>query len=260
MSTWMTNLKPQELVIVGSPAVSGMESRASWVDTSECGDDHTSGSCKEMTLLQIAANVSQKPDWLWILGDDNYVIPTLAELAVQKYDPNKPVILGTQGCAVQGTECRGSCGGAGELISRGALEQMFEKGNVQFATEYKSLIQTCRYFGDMTTSTVATHHGVTFQSIKGVYGWAESTERISAILKGDSLPLLFHYVSPSQMYAVHTLVNQMDLTSYSMPAFAKINNAWKYEYDAKVAKYIKDANSQFYSKSYDEDEAEVPFF
>lgn len=256
MSTWMTNLKPEEIMIVGTPALQGMESRAQWRDTPTCGHDHASGSCKEMALLQIAHNMSKKLDWLFILGDDHYVIPKSVKNAVQEYDPNNPLNLGIEGCT--NGQCSGMCGGGGQLLSRRALEQMFEKGDVSFSTEYSELIPKCSSYGDLTTSTVATHHGVKLKSIRGVYGWPTDTTKISTLLEQDTLPLLFHYVPPSEMYEIHSLVTQKTFTKHSLLVqmrevyenqLTSKSDAWNEVYDAQVAKYIKDVNSRVYSKT-----------
>lgn len=252
MKTWMSDLSPEELVIVGTDAPKGMEARAQWINASACIDTHQGGPCKEMINLAFASDLDI--DWLWVLNDDHYAIKDAVQYAVRGYDPDVPQILGTPGCATK--QCSGMCGGGGELISRGALKHMLENGEKSFKAEYEQTVPKCDMWGDISTSTVAKHHGVELKSIRGVYGWHKESKEIQKIIDQgvnmETSPLLFHYVSIDQMEQIYSLVKQHKKQSpkpYLLKAESSaFTKAWQNAYDAEAATYVADQNSGRYSK------------
>ena len=253
IKTWMSNLSSEEVLFTGTEAPVGMQGRFSWEPTG-CPDNHDGESCKEKHLLKIAWK--RDIEWVWILNDDHYVFPTAVKRALQAYDPELPVILGTPGCGDD--KCGGMCGGGGELISRGALKRMFEKGSDNFDQEYNASIVKCDFWGDLATSETAKHHGVSLESIRGVYGWHKETDEIRELIDAgqtnETAPLLFHYVSPEQMFEIHSYWNKSSSGTAAYANSRTVLNtsitfrAFKATYDAEVAEYLRYANSCIYSK------------
>lgn len=252
MKTWMSDLSPEELLIVGTNAPKGMEARAQWINASECIDTHQGGPCKEMMQLAFASTLDI--DWLWVLNDDHYAIKDAVQYKVRGYDPDVPQILGIPACRTENCKI-GMCGGGGELISRGALKLMLENGEKSFKAEYEQTVPKCNMWGDISTSTVAKNHGVQLNTIRGVYGWRKNSSDIQNIIdRGvnmETSPLLFHYVSIVQMEEIHSLVKQHkeqiakpDLLKDQSSAFTK---AWQDAYDAEAATYVADQNSRRYA-------------
>ncbi|CAK0858242.1 unnamed protein product, partial [Prorocentrum cordatum] len=97
---------------------------------SECRDDMAGISCKEATLLSEGA--ARGADWLYIIGEDNYVNTKNVEKWLEDKDPDSAVAYGIVGCG-RGLFCQdvaaynahgGFCGGGGYIISRAALQSL----------------------------------------------------------------------------------------------------------------------------------------
>merc|ERR1712118_477810 len=133
---------------------------------------------------------------------------------------------------------------------------MFELGSDYFEKEYNASMVKCQIWSDQTTSNVAKHHGISLQSIRGVYGWHKSISEIKNLIDAGqanaTTPMLFHYVSKEQMYEIHSYWNMKKpnvlMRSFGANALSDKAEISAHTYDAEVSEYIRYANSCIYSK------------
>jgi len=129
---------------------------------SECRDDMAGISCKEATLLSEGA--ARGADWLYIIGEDNYVNTKNVEKWLEDKDPDSAVAYGIVGCG-RGLFCQdvaaynahgGFCGGGGYIISRAALQSLLANG----APALHEIYDATSWPNDMTTSCQLRKHEV----------------------------------------------------------------------------------------------------
>mmetsp|Transcript_11997 Transcript_11997/g.32140 ORF Transcript_11997/g.32140 Transcript_11997/m.32140 type:complete len:340 (-) Transcript_11997:6-1025(-) len=174
---------------------------------SECGDSMQSISCKEATLL--AEGAARGADWLYVIGEDNYVHTKRIEEFLSDKDPDSVIAYGTVGCG-KGIYCTdddgfteegGFCGGGGYIISRGALQRLLANG----APELHEIYDATPWPNDMTTSCQLRRHGVRLETAEDMLGWPvfgiAEYERIAR-----SGFLSAHYLRPDVMRWFHAEV------------------------------------------------------
>jgi hypothetical protein len=119
-------------------AVGGSDYPDEWqgknVLRSECVDKMPGISCKEATLL--AEGAARGADWLYVIGEDNYVHTKHLENWLGDKDPDAAIAYGRVGCG-RGMYCEdnpafreegGFCGGSGYIISRAAMQNLLVDG------------------------------------------------------------------------------------------------------------------------------------
>ncbi|CAK0843442.1 unnamed protein product [Prorocentrum cordatum] len=171
---------------------------------SECGDSMESISCKEATLL--AEGAARGADWLYVIGEDNYVHTKRIEEFLSDKDPDSVIAYGTVGCG-KGIYCTdddgfteegGFCGGGGYIISRGALQRLLANG----APELHEIYDATPWPNDMTTSCQLRKHEVVLSNVGNMYGFPiVDIDDYKGMARGDFLTL--HYLRPATMRWFH---------------------------------------------------------
>jgi hypothetical protein len=192
-------------------AVGGNNYPAEWqgknILRSECGDDMTSISCKEATLL--AEGAARGADWLYVIGEDNYVHTRRMEQFLSDKNPNDNVAYGVVGCG-KGTFCKdneaynlhgGICGGSGYIISRAALQNLLANG----APALHAIYDRTPWPNDMTTTCQLRKHGAELMFADNMFGYPMAgAEEYEGYARGGTF-LTVHYVAPSTMRWFHAL-------------------------------------------------------
>jgi len=174
---------------------------------SECGDGMPSISCKEATLLSEGA--ARGADWLYVIGEDNYVHTGRIEEFLSDKDPDVATTYGVIGCG-KGLFCQdnegfnsqgGICGGSGYIISRAALQQLLLDG----APALHAIYDNTRWPNDMTTSCQLRKTGSKLVWMDNFYGYpmAERSEYEGHARGGTFFTV--HYVDPATMRWFHAL-------------------------------------------------------
>jgi len=174
---------------------------------SDCGDDMSSISCKEATLL--AEGAARGADWLYVIGEDNYVHTGRVEEFLSDKDPSANVAYGVVGCG-KGSFCvdneaynshGGICGGSGYIISRTALQRLLAGG----APALHAVYDKTPWPNDMTTSCQLRKHGADLLLAENMYGFpiADLDEFEGFARQGSFLTV--HYVHPDTMRWFHAL-------------------------------------------------------
>mmetsp|Transcript_33494 Transcript_33494/g.94125 ORF Transcript_33494/g.94125 Transcript_33494/m.94125 type:complete len:338 (-) Transcript_33494:110-1123(-) len=171
---------------------------------SECGDSMQSISCKEATLL--AEGAARGADWLYVIGEDNYVHTGRVEEFLSDKDPDSAIAYGTVGCGKRlyctdepgFNEEGGFCGGGGYIISRGALQRLLANG----APELHEIYDATPWPNDMTTSCQLRKHEVVLSNVGNMYGFPiVDIDDYKGMARGDFLTL--HYLKPATMRWFH---------------------------------------------------------
>jgi len=196
-------------------AVGGNNYPAAWQEAgvpgnilrSECRDDLSSISCKEAALL--AEGAARGADWLYVIGEDNYVHTGNVEAFLSSKDPDEAVAYGTVGCG-KGLFCRdselfntlgGFCGGSGYIISRAALQLLLVGG----APRLHAIYDNTRWPNDMTTSCQLRKHEVRLAVVSTMFGFPMiGITDYEAVARGFFLTV--HYVRPAAMRWFHAFV------------------------------------------------------
>eukprot|EP00747_Dinoflagellata_sp_TGD_P168011 gnl/TRDRNA2_/TRDRNA2_193485_c0_seq1.p1 gnl/TRDRNA2_/TRDRNA2_193485_c0~~gnl/TRDRNA2_/TRDRNA2_193485_c0_seq1.p1 ORF type:complete len:313 (-),score=44.90 gnl/TRDRNA2_/TRDRNA2_193485_c0_seq1:77-1015(-) len=250
LRTWARDLTQNELLIVGSAAPDGMEGIAHWDSATNCPDNHETGlACKEALLISNARDANV--DWVVVLNEDNYVFPEHIKKELQKLDFNKPQILGIVGCATK--NCSGICGGGAEMISRGAMKQMLERGRNDFLNEHANVAKIeCEGWSDQTTSMVAKRHGVELRTNEGTYGWALNRSQLSERVQSSRPePLVFHYVTEDDFSFIQSMVEAKRPSSIVEIRLSSVREitATRSADNARRTAFIREANMNIYSKT-----------
>jgi len=174
---------------------------------SECRDDMAGISCKEATLLSEGA--ARGADWLYIIGEDNYVNTKNVEKWLEDKDPDSAVAYGIVGCG-RGLFCQdvaaynahgGFCGGGGYIISRAALQSLLANG----APALHEIYDATSWPNDMTTSCQLRKREVRLASGKSMY-----SQPFAKIADYEGMAhsdfLSSHYISPPVMRWLHAEV------------------------------------------------------
>lgn len=179
---------------------------------SNCGDNITSISCKEATLL--AEGAARGADWLVVVGEDNYVYTRHVEAFLGDKDPTAAVAYGRVGCG-RGLFCRdneffstfgGFCGGAGYIISRAALQRLVADGAPALHKVYDKTANP----NDMTTSCELARHGTHLHHTRGMNGYPLfMIQQFRGAAQSDEI-LTSHYVPPSTMRWLHAVVENAE--------------------------------------------------
>jgi hypothetical protein len=177
---------------------------------SGCGDDMSSISCKEATLL--AEGAARGADWLVVVGEDNYVYTRHVEAYLKDRDPDTAIAYGSAGCG-RGKYCRdsayfnmygGLCGGAGYIISRAALQLLVADGAPALHKVYDNTANP----NDMTTSCELVRHGARLRHQPGMHGTPMfMIQQYFNAAHGDEI-LTSHYLSPALMRWLHAEVEE----------------------------------------------------
>jgi len=174
---------------------------------SQCGDGMDGISCKEATLL--AEGAARGADWVYIIGEDNYVQTRNVEKWLEDKDPDKAVAYGVHGCG-RGLFCKdnqafneggGFCGGGGYILSRATLQRLLAHG----APALHEIYDNSTWPNDMTTSCQLRKRDVRLTLGPVMHGMPvfkiSDYERIA---KSDFVTT--HYVSPPVMRWLHAEV------------------------------------------------------
>jgi len=207
LDTWAARPAAQGRYVAVGGSNYPEEWQGSNVLRSECGDDMKSISCKEATLL--AEGASRGADWIYVIGEDNYVHTGHVEEFLSDKDPSAAVAYGGVGCG-KGKFCRdvkayeeggGFCGGQGYIISRAALQLLLADG----APALHAIYDKSAWPNDMTTSCQLRRHGVRLETAEDMLGWPvfgiAEYERIAR-----SGFLSAHYLRPDVMRWFHAEV------------------------------------------------------
>jgi len=207
MDTWAARPAAQGRFV----AVGGSNYPDEWagknVLKAECGDDMPSISCKEAALLSEGA--ARGADWLYVIGEDNYVHTGRIEKFLSDKDPNIPVAYGVLGCG-KGTFCTeneaynsngGMCGGPGYMISRAALQQLLADG----APALHAVYDKTPWPNDMTTSCQLRRTGADLAWSDNMYGYPiDDISGYEDFARGGTF-FAVHYVDPVTMRWFHAV-------------------------------------------------------
>jgi len=181
--------------------------QASNILKSECCDDMRCISCKEATLL--AEGAARGADWLFVIGEDNYVHTGRIDEFLSDKDPDSPVAYGCVGCG-KGMYCRdnqdfnedgGFCGGGGYIISRAALQRLLANG----APELHKIYDASFSPNDMTTSCQLRKDNVVLGHVANMYGYVMTDiNEWKHIAREDFL--VIHYQTPASMRWFHAVL------------------------------------------------------
>jgi len=181
---------------------------------SNCGDDMTSISCKEATLL--AEGAARGAEWLVVVGEDNFVYTHHVEAFLDDKDPATAVAYGRVGCG-RGLFCHdneffstfgGFCGGAGYIISRAALQRLVADGAPALHRVYDKTANP----NDMTTSCELARHGTRLHHTAGMNGFPLFMLQQYAGAAQSGEILTSHYVPPAAMRWLHAVVEHAEDT------------------------------------------------
>jgi len=207
LDTWAARPAAQGRYVAVGGSNYPEEWQGSNVLRSECGDDMKSISCKEATLL--AEGASRGADWMYVIGEDNYVHTGRVEEFLSDKDPSANVAYGVVGCG-KGSFCvdneaynshGGICGGSGYIISRTALQRLLAGG----APALHAVYDKTPWPNDMTTSCQLRKHGADLLLAENMYGFpiADLDEFEGFARQGSFLTV--HYVHPDTMRWFHAL-------------------------------------------------------
>jgi len=204
LDTWAARPAAQGRYVAVGGSNYPEEWQGSNVLRSECGDDMKSISCKEATLL--AEGASRGADWIYVIGEDNYVHTDRVDRFLSSKDPDTAVAFGTIGCG-KGLYCRdsegfneygGFCGGGGYIISRAALQRLLTGG----APALHSVYDRTPWPNDMMTSCQLRKHEVVLSNVGNMYGFPiVDIDDYKGMARGDFLTL--HYLRPATMRWFH---------------------------------------------------------
>jgi len=192
-------------------AVGGKNYPADWqgsnVLRSECPDDMGSISCKEAALITEGA--ARGADWMYVIGEDNYVHTDHVEEFLSNKDPDDAVAYGTVGCG-KGVFCRdselfntfgGFCGGGGYIISRAALQLLLVDG----APGLHAIYDNIGWPNDMTTSCQLRKHEVRLAVVSTMFGFPMfGITDYETAARGFFFTV--HYIRPAAMRWFHAQV------------------------------------------------------
>ncbi|CAJ1329651.1 unnamed protein product [Effrenium voratum] len=196
LETWAAELaEDEQLQVVGLPAPDSNLSEVAWLE-SDCPDNHRpGGACKDAAGLRRAHELGA--DWAVLLGADNYVLTQHLRQALQDLEPSRPVIFAVTGCGHE--KCSGGlCGGGGQIFSRGALMQIFQKS---FQQDFEAALHLSSGWGDVANCRLARKHKVPVRQLDGLHAWQTGT----SIRSWD---LTYHYVGFEQMHHLHQLAQK----------------------------------------------------
>jgi len=206
LDTWAARPAAQGRYVAVGGSNYPEEWQGSNVLRSECGDDMKSISCKEATLL--AEGASRGADWIYVIGEDNYVHTDRVDRFLSSKDPDTAVAFGTIGCG-KGLYCRdsegfneygGFCGGGGYIISRAALQRLLTGG----APALHSVYDRTPWPNDMMTSCQLRKHDVLMSKVLTMYGF--HMFGITEYKRVAQTALTAHYLRPAVMRWYHALV------------------------------------------------------
>jgi len=202
-----------------------------FVPDNEClqtyGDNHGRGlTCLEAkNELSVAARGDFT--WLLIIDDDVYVNVKNLQHALGNLDPAKSSVYGIKGCGHCEEDRGGLCGGGGYLISRQNLQELTSQKKV-FVGQFNS--EPDQEWCDVRFACTAQMHGLTLESLEGLYGWAFDTDALEdkAVYSTDVLPLTFHYAGPGPMGRMRTLHAKFESAAdlLELPAGISVAEYW----------------------------------
>jgi hypothetical protein len=171
---------------------------------SACEDNMRAISCKEATLL--AEGAARGADWLYVIGEDNYVNTERIDKFLSDKDPDSVIAYGTVGCGKNlfchdnddFNQAGGFCGGGGYIISRAALQRLLADGAPALHQVYDASV----WPNDMTTSCQLRKHDVVLSNVGNMFGYPISDiDEYKAMAKQDFLTI--HYLTPDTMRWFH---------------------------------------------------------
>eukprot|EP00927_Polykrikos_kofoidii_P005197 TRINITY_DN12075_c0_g1_i1.p1 TRINITY_DN12075_c0_g1~~TRINITY_DN12075_c0_g1_i1.p1 ORF type:complete len:323 (+),score=46.31 TRINITY_DN12075_c0_g1_i1:64-1032(+) len=201
LDTWAASIPRNNLLIVGvtptptSPAISA--------PALDCPDTHVGGACKDAIAIAKAAEL--RPNWLVLVGDDNYVCVSNIETELKKHNPDNPIIIGIKGCGAENCSLGGLCGGGGQIFSRAMVQHMVQPSTEAFLEEHRRMSARVGMWGDVANCAVAANHGGNIvDDVLGLNGWKMKPEEVSAAIdSAQPPPLTFHSMDPITMRATH---------------------------------------------------------
>eukprot|EP00927_Polykrikos_kofoidii_P005195 TRINITY_DN12073_c0_g2_i1.p1 TRINITY_DN12073_c0_g2~~TRINITY_DN12073_c0_g2_i1.p1 ORF type:complete len:375 (+),score=32.94 TRINITY_DN12073_c0_g2_i1:57-1181(+) len=175
-----------------------------------CEDNFKGIACKEGRIVE--KGYESGADWLFIVGEDNYVNTNELEKRLMSHSttaPKQPVVLGIMGCEMDSKLCPDAsgmpsiCGGGGYALNRPALEAFMSIGSAKLRSEY---LKGSGLQGDMNTACVARRRSVDLVEMAGLVG-----ARIMDLRQLNDLilhePLTYHYMTPQTMRWLHAKLN-----------------------------------------------------
>jgi len=210
METWAKPLIADGRFI----AIGGRDYRAELlvpgvVESADCNDKWPGLSCKEAHL--IAEGAKRGVDWIFVIGEDNYVDSALLEQKLRSFSPNEFLGLGCIGCGTGHSEygseinAKGSfCGGCGYALSRTTMSKLTEKGVDSLISEYGGPDYQSMP-NDMNTGKAMRVRGAQLKQFPGPLEGNPSFSKKSFQTKLHDNTVVYHYLSPEQMrwlYAV----------------------------------------------------------
>lgn len=228
LATWASSLDPDRLQVIG---VGPRDTLGAWpfptppsgpnysFDSAEkCGDNHSSGACKD--AIGLVKAYESGADWVVLVGSDNYVSTESLERVLKIVSkPSHPVIFGIKGCGAD--VCPGGlCGGAGQIFSRGALQAMMMNGTDHFLARHSEESQVANHFGDVTNCRMALSSHIPIVGLPGLHGWRDAADGLRDLIFNEhAKPLTFHYVDPRRMFQIHSMF--LEQAKSSTPAETK---------------------------------------
>jgi len=254
MDTWGAEVLKSEandLMIFGNER---REKDPKILQAANCADDHGEGLCCKTATGFISAFEygKEKFSWFFVLDDDHYVHQENLMKSLARQDPSMPMglgIVGCGGCGPHDTPPGGFCGGGGYALSMAAVQKLMMPSTDSFFEDYMSHLGTGNH-SDVTSGCSLRRHNIPVGSMKGLHGWQLSGNAVphsilnSAYLKEiastNPLPIVFHYVSPDMIRAIH---QQFASPVVSKTAGALLQDG-ESKYDEKVQCYISKVNAQ----------------
>lgn len=240
LSTWAADLQPKELQIVGRAprASSGEADLASWDEAGRCGDNHDAGVCKDAVAL--VAGFKSGADWVMLVGDDNYVLPSNIRSALEHFNASDPMILGIPGCG--NCTAGGLCGGGGQVFSHAALKLMLSVGKETFLQQSAIEAVPAGMYGDVAHCRVAAHYNIPVHLLTGLHPWdVQGPELEAALHSQDPLPLTFHYLNPEHMHSLHRMVRGLSLLE-TMAGKQEAHDSLVPAYLRRMEQYVQEEN------------------
>lgn len=220
MKTWASTLDRSSLLLVGDVDLQNPIVHAA----TGCSSDHHVGlTCKTGHSLALAADMIGNHPWAFLIDDDVYVNTSHLENVLKKEDPSKLVAFGIPGCGTPHCDDHegGFCGGGGYALSRAALKALVDKPTAR--EFHNELLDMTKVFypgetpwDDITTTCLMKRRGIEIKKMDGLYGWrlpdssqAAPDGNLSPNYKGaihslNPAPLTFHYITPEEMYTIHS--------------------------------------------------------
>jgi hypothetical protein len=182
------------------------------VEAVDCTDSYGGLSCREAHL--IAEGAKRGVDWIFIIGEDNYIDTAMLENKLRSYRPDDFKGLGCIGCGKDiqafgdAVSTKGSfCGGCGYALSKQTLIKLTENGLDNLISEYGST-EMQNMPNDMNTGHAIWKRGGELEPFPGELGAGPTINKKSFRTYVHNNVVVYHYMTPLQMRWLHSVKKQ----------------------------------------------------